>query len=77
MFGHIFNPKIKQKNKFWGISGSSLHFFIDALNSFSKNASLTHFNSWRQDPETTKFFKTKAKCVENRMKWIVMPYSES
>ena len=49
-------------------------FLIDAVNSFLKNASITHFNySWRQDPETTKFFK----FVDYHMKWIVLPYSES
>ena len=32
---------------------------------------------WRQDPETTKFFKNKVKFVDYRMKWLVLPYSES
>ena len=35
-----------------GISGSSLHFLINAVNTFLKNAPITHFNSWRQDTET-------------------------
>ena len=26
-------------------------------------------NSWRQDPETTKFFKNKVKFVDYRIKW--------
>ena len=30
-----------------------------------------------QDPETTKFFKNMVKIVDYRMKWVVLPYSES
>ena len=34
-------------------------------------------NSWGQDPETTNFFKNEVKFVDNRMKLVVLPYSES
>ena len=73
-----FQPK-KQNRKII-ISGLSLHFFNRCSKFiFLKNASITHFklNSWRQNPETTKFFKNKVKIHDYRMKWIVLSYSES
>ena len=42
MFG-LSKPKIKQKNIFLVISGFSLHFPIDALNSFVRSPSITHY----------------------------------
>ena len=69
MFGqHIFNPKIKQRNIFWVIS--PFYFF-----SFLKNASITHFKFLETRPRDNKIlFK---KIIDYRMKWIVLPYSES
>ena len=36
-------------------------FLYDAVHSLVKNVPIIHFklNSWREDPETTKFFKTR------------------
>ena len=34
-------------------------------------------NSYKEDPETTNFFKNKAQFVNFCMKWVVLPNSES
>ena len=55
---HIFNPKIKQKNNFLGISGSSLHLFNWCIKFFFEKRILNKFqirgdktqgqqNSWK------------------------------
>ena len=81
MFGspkHIYNPKIKQKHNFWGISVSSLHllnwcskFFFEKRihNTFQIRGDKTQ----RQQ----KSLKNKVKFVDYTMKWIVVSYSES
>ena len=73
----MFGQRISnQKITFWVSLGHLSIFLIDAKNSFLKKASRTYFKSWRQDPETTKFFKNMVKIVDC-MKWIVLPYLES
>ena len=65
---HIFNPKIKQKNNFLGVSGSSFHF----LNWCSKFIFKKHINY------TFQIHGNKIQRLQNsRMKWIVLPYLES
>ena len=52
---HIFNQKIKQNKNFLGIYGSSFQFFFnDAVNSFLKNASITHFKFVDTRPKDNK-----------------------
>ena len=71
MFGlSIFSTQKYLLRYLWVISP---FFLIDAGNSFLKNVSI----SWRQDPETTKFFKNKVKFVDYPTKLVVLPYSES
>ena len=60
MFGLIFNPKIKQKNNFLCTSGSIPIFLIDAVNSFLKNASITHFKFVETRPRETNLYKKRS-----------------
>ena len=80
---HIFGLSIfstqkinKTEKNFLGISGSSLLFLIDVVNSFIEKC--IHNTFQIHGDKTQRQKKNKVKFIDfNRMKLVVLPYSES